>query len=212
MRNLPKTLLRALTVRAFVEGAWWFLSTTTVAAVVIASLTDVPLFYAYVGTVVVAAQAVGLANSFSQRRIATQVEHKLVTGGRLYLHPAGEGAVDGVGVGVTLQNLAEFPLQYEVTDLSTQIGTQVPDDRVHRFASVVMEPGANRLCDDNPVMFVPPAGSTHEARLSAVVRYDRAGRSGSLRYEKTINMFTLVVVDANGQFIPSQWYDAKPTD
>jgi hypothetical protein len=185
--------------------AWlWALSAGATAAV-IGVLQHVPLFYLFVGTVVVfSAAATGLLR-FDEWRSRLRVEHKLGFAGVRVLKTLSDGVVKTICIGFTLESKADFPIEFEVVSLYTDVENRCPPKKPYQMARFTVPPSGMAWFDDFAIALDnAPRSVTVEATLRFAVRYGWVGR---LRYELKKSHKVFIGFDDHGDAASANWIE-----
>jgi hypothetical protein len=162
-----------------------------------------PWFYLAVGSALTfGGISVGLVN-FEIWRSQRRVPGKLSFAGvRVFISPDGKR----LGLGVQLASSAVFPLDFECTEVRTQIANTVPSKKGFERARFSIPANGGAHFDDHPIDVAPQPNTSFDGALEFRIRYDRAN-STALSHELVIKRHGLIVCDAQGALRSATWYE-----
>ena len=127
----------------FAIQQWLVPAIVTAAGLLVGLRTGIPVFYVYVGSVLVFAQCFTGLSSFTDWKQRTTSRHKLAyKSSRVLSHLTPENECDGYILRLMVDNLATFPVEFKVKHLHTQIEGRVPVPP-KRFHPIVVPPGGS---------------------------------------------------------------------
>ncbi len=154
-----------------------------------------------------AAAITGVINWFGPWRLRNNVATKLVFHDVRVnaLANADTNTIEAIGLGFALRSIAEFPLEFFVTEMHTQIGDKTPLQAPEPKWIEVSVGNASRW-DDSLIGVDAPQATTLEATMHATVRFRRRDRNREheLRVAKRVRLH----FNPDGTLGGVQWYDA----
>lgn len=117
-----------------------------------------------------------------------------------------DGILEGMGLGFDLRSHAEFPLEFTVTEMNTQIEDRVPlmsHTRTQWFDVPIRGFG---FYNDHEISVDAPRDTTLGGKITATVIYRRPGRDET--HTLTIDKRVTLTFNPDGTCRGWQWYDA----
>ncbi len=111
---------------------------------------------------------------------------------------------DGYTIGVSLNNSATFPIEFEITDIRTKLGTTVPEKN-HTPKTIVIPPKGYGWYNDEVIKLPSTITSSIEGLLEYSIKY---GKPGALNYTMTGKKQIVVSFNSEGFFVGAVWHNA----
>jgi hypothetical protein len=109
-------------------------------------------------------------------------------------------------VGVAFANTASVPVDFEVSQIRSRIGTTVPVNPNDGAYGTIPAHGNGWVHDGGIQIAAPPKPGTLEGFVEARIMYGRAG--GKRKHELLVKKHLIVAFDGNGLYQGSTWHDA----
>jgi hypothetical protein len=153
-----------------------------------------PWFYIIIGVSFVTATVFSALVKWDEWRIRTKVENKI---GFRTVQFANDVHGNGITVGFAIDNLANFPIDFEVYEMMVKLGDKVPQED-HKAGQILTMPSkgvgwhySHAINLDNP-----PINGTIDGYLSYKIRY---GRLKDLRHMLSEKKNITVIFDDKGE-------------
>lgn len=160
---------------------WLWVPAITAGGVVIGWLQDYPLFYLYIGAVILFAAASVAVLRFSEWRYRSRVADKLVFSNvRVGVHPMDTPFKIHVRLGILLQNVADFPIRVERVTFNTSFGNKYPPKKEYDVSEIEIPPHGLGFLDDHLIEINDTLSGMIEGKIEYLVKY---GRGLSRRHE-----------------------------
>ena len=186
---------------------WVLPAAITAAGLLIGLNSDLPPFYVFVGTVIVLAQSAVALLRYSEWRSRITPKDKLgFQGGRVVSVLDEQGQITGFCLGFTLNNVASFPVEFEVERIESRVMDRVStkDKNLH---PVLVSSGSTGWWQDGAIELPDlPAARSIEGRLEAEIAYGRAGRR---RYVLSLDKRVLLTIDPDRRLVGGEWFDGQ---
>lgn len=111
---------------------------------------------------------------------------------------------DGIIIGVQLNNCATFPIEFEITEIRTRLGTTVPN-KTHKLLNIIVSPNGYGWYYDNPIQLPTPPPATLEGFIEYTIKY---GKSGALKYSIIGKKQIVASFSNEGLFVNAVWHNA----
>ena len=110
-------------------------------------------------------------------------------------------------LGVLLQNRSASPVDCEIVKWHTEFDNRVPQVKTFSTTQISIPALGNGWFDDNPIDVAPiPKSRAIQGLLEFELKYGRV--NAARKYGFTIKKALSLPFDANGNPLPSTWYDA----
>lgn len=135
-----------------------------------------PIMYVWVGTCLAFAAATTGVLRLEEWLARRRVEDKLVLAQCRFARHVGGGG--NFALGFAVNNRADFPIQFEIEDLRTQIDNRVPPPVSGPISPrrVTVSPGGVGWWDDQLIKISPPRPGVITGEIEFRIRYGRVGR------------------------------------
>lgn len=184
---------------------WLWVPAITAGGVVIGWLENYPLFYLYIGAVILFAASSVAVLRFSEWRYRSRVADKLVFHSvRVGVSPVDSIYKDHARLGVLLQNMADFPLQVERVKFNTSLGNRYPPKREYEINQLEIPPHGFGFLDDHLIEINDILDCNMEGKIEYLVRY---GRGLSRRHELMQTKKVFVGFNEDGVAPIVEWSD-----
>lgn len=140
---------------------------------------------------------------FDEWRLQRRVEDKLTFSSVLVGRSVSDG---GIIVGLQLMNSATFSIEFEMTKLTTRLGTIVPKDTKYNVKNVTVPPHGTGWFYDHPIFIDnPPHPGTIEGFIEYEIKY---GRGNVLKYRLSGKKQIVASFDPSGLLTHGAWLNA----
>lgn len=191
-------------IAGYIVQGWVALGMTLLTGV-LGWIGEFPAFYLYLSMVGVAAASMSLLARHAEWRERTHPEHKLAFArGRFSIGVNQRGSAKA-HLGFELVNLAPFPIEFHVAEMSTRIGNTVPARLSDPPQPIELSGHGQGWFEDEAIDWPDLlAGESVEGFLSATLRYGLPGKPAhELRFEKRVTF----AMTTEGRIVSSAWYD-----
>ncbi len=173
-----------------------------IVAAALGYVQGLPLMYIFVGVLVAfAAAATGILR-FDEWQVRRRVDGKLT-----FIGPGAQKILGkGIALGVQFYNSAAFPIEFEITELRTEIANKVPKDKLRPNKKLVIPAGQYGWHYDGYIEFEVPKQGSVNGLLEAKLKYGSVG--SSLKYEIAQKKQLTAQFDDEGNWLGSAiWVD-----
>lgn len=178
LKKAPRWILALFIEEAFT--AWTWPIVVTAFGTLIGLFNDIPVYYLFVGAVIILSMASSVMLNITRWRAETRVEGKLVFDApRLQLFVDDDGRVNGMQIGVQLRNRADFPLYLTTESIETLVvdnatgNKNYPPKLPNRNNGFSVGAGSLGWYDDPKISLTPTSVGGFTAKLRCTVRYGK---------------------------------------
>lgn len=186
-------------------STWVLPIVVTLGGIVIGVIKQVPLFYLYVGAfVLLAALSTGLLR-FSEWRYSNRVSDKLIFGGVRVIPKMDEtGCTTGIHLGVSVSNIALFPISFKVAEAFTKFDGHYPlkTEQIHNSISIPSQ--GSGFFDDNEIAISKKGFGAYKGVINCKLVF---GKKDKLDHVLYISQSVMISFNGHGSIFNWQSYE-----